>query len=69
MDLVRHLLFENPTTLWILLGLVAVVALLIWLRTRSEKSLWVAAGCVLLSVALASWRGPSRPTTRRSSGR
>ena len=53
MDLARHLLFENPLSLWIALGLVAVVAVGVWTRTRSEKALWAAAGCVLAGLALA----------------
>jgi hypothetical protein len=53
MDLIRHLLFENPLSLWIALGLVAVTAGAIWTRTRSEKALWVAAGSVMAGLGLA----------------
>jgi len=53
MDLIRHLLFENPLSLWIALGLVAVAAGAIWTRTRSEKALWVAAGSVMAGLGLA----------------
>jgi hypothetical protein len=53
MELLRHLLFEDPLSLWIVLGIVALVSLGVWARFRSEKALWATAGCVLAGIALA----------------
>jgi hypothetical protein len=38
MDTVSFLVFEDPLTLWVILGLAEVVALVIWRRTRSRRA-------------------------------
>jgi len=53
MDLVRYLLFENPLTLWILLGTATVVAALVWVRAGSSRAGIVARACAGAAVAVA----------------
>jgi len=50
MDLLRYLLLENPLTLWILLGIAAVVAGLVWMRTGSPRAARAALGCLAAGV-------------------
>jgi hypothetical protein len=50
MDLLRYLLLENPLTLWILLGIAAVVAGLVWMRTGSQRAARAALGCLAAGV-------------------
>jgi len=50
MDLARYLLLENPLTLWILLGIAAVVAGLAWMRTGSRRAARAALGCLAAGV-------------------
>jgi hypothetical protein len=52
MDLLRYLLFENPLTLWILLGVAAVVAGLVWMRTGSPRAARAALGCLAAGVLI-----------------
>ena len=52
MDLARHLLFENPATLWVLLVIAAVVCGMIWRRTGSRGCRTVAGACVAAGVAI-----------------
>jgi len=52
MDLLRYLLFENPLTLWILLGIAAVVAGLVWMRTGSPRAARAALGCLVAAVLI-----------------
>lgn len=57
MDLIHHLLFENPLALWILLGLGAVVAGIVWSRTGSRRAVAVAVTLAALAVVvgLVAW--------------
>jgi hypothetical protein len=50
MELLRHLLFENPWTLWILLGLAALAAGVIWGRTGSRRAARAACAFVAAGV-------------------
>jgi hypothetical protein len=52
MDLARHLLFENPLTLWIVLGFVGAVSLGLWTRSHREAALWVTAACLILCLVI-----------------
>jgi hypothetical protein len=56
MDILRHLVFENPLSPCIVLGLVAVAAGLIWSRTGSRRALAVivAAGVAAAVLAILS---------------
>ena len=56
MDILRHLVFENPLSPCIVLGLVAVAAGLIWSRTGSRRALAVivAAGGAAVVLAILS---------------
>ena len=56
MDILRHLVFENPLSPCIVLGLVAVAAGLIWSRTGSRRALAVivAAGGAAAILAILS---------------
>ena len=57
MDLLRHLLFENPLTLWMVLGMAGLVAGLVWSRTGSNRARRVLAALVAMAVAvgIAAW--------------
>ena len=57
MDILRHLLFENPLTLWIVLGLAAFGAGFYWSRTGSRRAAGIAAACLgaAVLVGLAAW--------------
>ena len=57
MDLVRHILFENPLPLWIVLGLAAIVAGVVWTRTGSRKALGllVAFPAAAVLVGILAW--------------
>ena len=57
MDLVRHLVLENPTTLWIVLGIAAVVCLAAWSRTGSRPARTAAFALVAVGavVGVLSW--------------
>jgi hypothetical protein len=46
MDLARYLVLENPLTLWILLGIAATVAGLVWMRTGSRRAAVVGLVCL-----------------------
>jgi hypothetical protein len=51
MDLVRHLVLEDPTTLWIALGIVAVIAGLWWRRTGRRAAAGLLIAALVLAVA------------------
>ena len=57
MDLLRHLVFENPLTLWMTLGLACLVAALIWSRTGSRRALWTLGALLaaVVAVGIAAW--------------
>jgi len=57
MDLLRHLVFENPLTLWMTLGLACLVAALIWSRTGSRRALWTLGALLaaMVAVGIAAW--------------
>ncbi|MBM4017937.1 MAG: hypothetical protein FJ288_06345 [Planctomycetes bacterium] len=57
MDILRHLVLENPLTLCIVLGLIAVAAGLFWSRTGSPRSLAavVASGGAAVLLVIISW--------------
>jgi len=38
MDTLTYLFFEDPTTLWILLGLAELIALILWAQTHSRRA-------------------------------
>ena len=50
MGLIRYLIFENPTTLWVLLVIAAVACGTIWRRTGSPGCRAAAVACVAASV-------------------
>jgi hypothetical protein len=52
MDLATYLLFEDPLTLWIILGAIGILAGVAWSRTGSRRSLALAAGCVAAGVVI-----------------
>ena len=52
MDLTRHLIFENPTTLWVLLVIAAAVCGTIWQRTGSRGCRAAAVACIAAGVAV-----------------
>lgn len=52
MDMLRYLLFENPLTLCVVLGLVALGAAVFWSRTGSRRAGAVAIACCGLAAAL-----------------
>jgi len=52
MGLLRYLVFENPTTLWILLIIVAVVCGTIWRRTGSTGCRAAAVACMAAGVVV-----------------
>ena len=52
MGLLRHLVFENPTTLWILLIIAAVVCGTIWRRTGSKGCRAGAVACMAAGVVV-----------------
>ena len=52
MDILRHLLFENPLTPCIVLGLVALGAGFFWSRTGSRRARTMAVACCLAAAAL-----------------
>ena len=52
MGLTRYLVFENPTTLWILLIIVAVVCGTIWRRTGSQRCRAAAVACMAAGVVV-----------------
>jgi hypothetical protein len=57
MDILRHLLLENPLTPCIVLGLIAVVAGFFWSRTASRRALAVVLVCCLAFAVIVtvSW--------------
>ncbi len=57
MDLIRHLLYENPTTLLVALIIATVVLGTIWRRSGSRGCRWAAVACiaVALGVTLLAW--------------
>ena len=57
MDILRHLLLENPLTPCIVLGLIAVVAGFFWSRTASRRALAVVLACCLATAVIVtvSW--------------
>jgi hypothetical protein len=57
MDILRHLLLENPLTPCIVLGLIAVVAGFFWSRTASRRALGVVLACCLATAVIVtvSW--------------
>jgi hypothetical protein len=38
MGLLRHLVFENPTTLWVLMGIGAAISVAVWRKAGSERA-------------------------------
>jgi hypothetical protein len=53
MSLIKHLVFEDPLALWIALGIVAVLAGVLWSRSGSKLALACAIACVAAAVAVA----------------
>jgi hypothetical protein len=57
MDILRHLFLEDPLPLWIMLGLGAIAAAIIWARTGSRRAL-AAAGAMIgagVVLGLVAW--------------
>ena len=57
MDLLRYLIFENPLTLWIVLGMAAIACGLVWTRTGSRQARAAAVTLIAIAAAVAvlSW--------------
>jgi hypothetical protein len=56
-DILRHIFFEDPLTLWIFFGIGAIVAAAFWSRTGSRWALVTAGGFVTAAVVvgLVAW--------------
>lgn len=54
MGLVRYLIFESPTPLWVLLGIGAVISAVVWRRTASPRARAAAWGFVAAGVLLGA---------------
>jgi hypothetical protein len=56
-DILRHIFFEDPLTLWILFGIGAIIAAAVWSRTGSRRALATAGGFVVAGVlvGLLAW--------------
>ena len=57
MDILRHLLFENPLTPCVVLGLIALGAGFFWSRTGSRRARTLALACcgAAAAVAIVAW--------------
>jgi hypothetical protein len=72
MDLLRHLLFENPLTLCIVLGLAAVGAGFVWSRTGSRRARAVVAvsgGAAVLLILVSALVETDQERVEKSLGR
>jgi len=52
MNTVSFLLFENPITLWVVLGVIEIAALAVWQRTRSRRAVKVLVAMPAIAVAV-----------------
>ena len=52
MHLLQYLVFENPLTLWLILGMAAVIAGVVWSRTGSRRAAIVASVCIVDALVL-----------------
>ncbi len=60
MGLLRHLVFENPTTLWVLMGIGAAISAAAWRKTGSERARTTAIAFIVVGI-LVSRRAPLGP--------
>ena len=57
MDFFRHLFFENPQTLWVLLGIGAILAGVVWRRmgSRHARTAAVVLAAAAVAIGILAW--------------